>query len=651
MTYVLTITMVATLSLSDSSSTCRGDEASDAAAVLAIKELGGSVRRVAVNDEHREVEFQLSGRGLTDEGLVHVAALENNVVTLHLDNTKITSAGLAHLKGLTKLRRLHLERTEVGDEGIQNLQGLTELEYLNLYATNITDKSLLVIQGLKKLKHLYLWQTDVSDEAVLALEEKLPELRVVRGASFNLGAAARKRILIDDPALPVGGKPWTLAGIRYDDENPGPSANGKIYFRNEGATEFTPADMTRDKDGRFEATIPAAITSKSFQYYILIREPKKAPSTYPPAGAKDPAKIKPDTAPPTLAEAPQATDIKSYLVTISWKAATDDLGVTGYNVYRGNDEQQTVAAGNLLAKVDMDQLQFIDKKPPTGETVFYAVEPIDVAKQTGAAKLISIAVPPNTPPTNNLKLTASAGSNAVVLNWTGETEADVEQVIVFRSDAEKGELTQVAELNLTGGQTWIDKDVKDDIKYRYHIKLRDSGELLSGASGEVIGGAGGYIRRINCGGLEVISPDGANWKADVGRVTGTGRFTAKTKIAGCSDELQLLYQTERWAYSGLRYRFDAPPGNYRLTLHFAETNNSYGAVGKRTFDVVVNDEKLGEAVDVFANAGKGTAWKLDIDFEQKGEEVVVDLKKVKAGPAIKGIELREVSSAATPKEN
>ncbi|MFP6666216.1 MAG: hypothetical protein VB876_02830, partial [Pirellulales bacterium] len=82
------------------------------AAIAAIEKQGGSVRRVAANNKDWNVEFHLSGRGLTDDGLVHVASLKN-IVSLNLKSTQITSSGLVHLKGLVSLRRLHLEMTAV----------------------------------------------------------------------------------------------------------------------------------------------------------------------------------------------------------------------------------------------------------------------------------------------------------------------------------------------------------------------------------------------------------------------------------------------------------------------------------------------------------------------------------------------------------
>ena len=171
-----------------------------------IKELGGVAS--TLQGGGWELQFQLGGQGLTDEGLKHVVSLDN-VVVLNLRDTKITSAGLTYLKTLTKLRRLHLERTAVDDGGIQHLAVLSQLEYLNLYGTNITDKSLKALAGLKKLKQLYVWQTGVTDAGVEDLLESLPDLKVSMGVNLSTIIAEKKKDQPEDLSvlkwLPEGG--------------------------------------------------------------------------------------------------------------------------------------------------------------------------------------------------------------------------------------------------------------------------------------------------------------------------------------------------------------------------------------------------------------------------------------------------------------
>jgi hypothetical protein len=64
----------------------------------------------------------------------------------------VTDAGVAHLTGLTRLRRLKLCDTHVTDAGLASLEGLTDLEELDLHGTSITDAGLAHLGVLAKLR-------------------------------------------------------------------------------------------------------------------------------------------------------------------------------------------------------------------------------------------------------------------------------------------------------------------------------------------------------------------------------------------------------------------------------------------------------------------------------------------------------------------
>ena len=151
--------------------------ADERTAIGAIRKLGGKVTRARSG---LEVEFQLTGRGLQDRDLVHLGQLRN-LVSLNLKGTRITSAGLVHLKGLNALQVLHLERTGIDDNGAVHLAGLQQLKYLNLYGTRVTDKTLVHLRKLKNLRRLYVWRTGVSAEGAAQLVRVMPRLKVVRG--------------------------------------------------------------------------------------------------------------------------------------------------------------------------------------------------------------------------------------------------------------------------------------------------------------------------------------------------------------------------------------------------------------------------------------------------------------------------------------
>lgn len=161
------------------SSAIFADEASDAA-VKKIEESGGTVRPIASNDPRVEVSFHFAGDKFRDEMLVPVAGL-GNVFELRLDNTPLTSAGLAHVSKLTSIERLHLEKTKIDDAGLAHLNGLENLRYLNIYGTDVTDAGLEQLAGLKNLKKLFVWQTKVTDAGAAKLQAALPELEINRG--------------------------------------------------------------------------------------------------------------------------------------------------------------------------------------------------------------------------------------------------------------------------------------------------------------------------------------------------------------------------------------------------------------------------------------------------------------------------------------
>jgi hypothetical protein len=86
--------------------------------------------------------LNLSGTGISDEGLAHLAGLLN-LDDLGLEHTGITDAGLVHLKNLEQLQSLGLEHTEITDDGLRHLARLESLTALFLDSdTKVTDAAI-----------------------------------------------------------------------------------------------------------------------------------------------------------------------------------------------------------------------------------------------------------------------------------------------------------------------------------------------------------------------------------------------------------------------------------------------------------------------------------------------------------------------------
>ena len=69
---------------------------------------------------------------------------------LSLGRTRITDAGLIHLKGLANLIELTLDRTAVSDVGLLQIEGLNTLATLSLEHTKVSGRRGLTASTLNK---------------------------------------------------------------------------------------------------------------------------------------------------------------------------------------------------------------------------------------------------------------------------------------------------------------------------------------------------------------------------------------------------------------------------------------------------------------------------------------------------------------------
>ncbi len=128
----------------------------------------------------------LFGTKITDTGLVHLQGL-TNLKLLDLCYTHVTDAGLVPLKGLTNLEGLYLRYTQITDAGLVHLKGLTKLKGLDLWNTKITDAGLVHLKGLTKLKGLSQGKTKVTVDGIQELQEALPNC-LIYGFKHNAEA-------------------------------------------------------------------------------------------------------------------------------------------------------------------------------------------------------------------------------------------------------------------------------------------------------------------------------------------------------------------------------------------------------------------------------------------------------------------------------
>ena len=251
------------------------------------------------------------------------------------------------------------------------------------------------------------------------------------------------------------------------------------------------------------------------------------------------------------------------------------------------------------------------------------------------------------PRVHQLRVRASPAARAVVLDWSGRIEPDVETVSVYRSAGRDGAFRRVGFQPVGEGTRWIDLDVEPGRSYRYYLKLRDRGGNLSEPTEWIPATTARYLRRINCGGPRVAAVDETDWEADTQSQSATTAFRFDGKVRGAGDDLLPVYQSGRRGDREIRYSFDVKPGRYRVVLYLAETDASFQARRRRRFDVLIAGCKRHAAVDVFAQAGGYTAWQLTTDARVSEGPLHVELRRVTTGAEIRGIEVRSLGEAVT----
>jgi chitodextrinase len=162
----------------------------------------------------------------------------------------------------------------------------------------------------------------------------------------------------------------------------------------------------------------------------------------------------PDTTAPTVPTGLSATAVSTSQINLSWTAATDNVGVTGYNVYRG---------GTLIASLGA-VTSFQDTGLSASTSYTYRVRALDAAgnlsANSTAASATTLAVPTDTTaPSAPTGLSATAASDSQInLSWTAATDnVGVTGYNVYRGGtlvATLGAVTTYQNSGLSGSTTY-----------------------------------------------------------------------------------------------------------------------------------------------------------------------------------------------------
>ncbi len=195
-----------------------------------------------------------------------------------------------------------------------------------------------------------------------------------------------------------------------------------------------------------------------------------------------------DTTPPSVTTGLTAAVAATGGAALQWTPATDDVGVTGYAVYRGTG----TAAPALLTTTTTSTAGYTDASAQAGTTYTYQVAAVDAAGNVGPrSSTASVSLPPvsdTTPPTVPGGLRADAVSASEVdLSWSASTDAasGVSGYRVWRQGPGTATLTLVGSTTVPaggGGTTYADLTVAPASTYTYAVDAVDRAGNTSATS-------------------------------------------------------------------------------------------------------------------------------------------------------------------------
>jgi chitodextrinase len=172
----------------------------------------------------------------------------------------------------------------------------------------------------------------------------------------------------------------------------------------------------------------------------------------------------PDTTPPSVPTGLTANPVSSGEIDLGWNASSDNVGVTGYTVYRN---------GSLLTTVAASPTSFADMTVGPSTTYTYTVGAFDAAgnhsAQSSGVTVTTPGAPDTQPPTVPTGVAAKAGAvGEVDVSWLASTDnVAVTGYTVYRDGVALGTVSGAT-------LTYADKTALGSTTYSYTVDAFDA---------------------------------------------------------------------------------------------------------------------------------------------------------------------------------
>ncbi len=122
----------------------------------------------------REEDGYFDASELSDS---EMSKIPENVISLSLENSQITDAGISNLPFLNRVRCIDLDSTLITDKSMEIITQFKTLEELWIEDLKISDYGFKLLASLPNLKYVSFWDTEITDEAYNFVKDKLPDLK------------------------------------------------------------------------------------------------------------------------------------------------------------------------------------------------------------------------------------------------------------------------------------------------------------------------------------------------------------------------------------------------------------------------------------------------------------------------------------------
>ena len=192
---------------------------------------------------------------------------------------------------------------------------------------------------------------------------------------------------------------------------------------------------------------------------------------------------RPDTTPPSAVTGLTATAVSGTQINLSWTAATDNVGVTGYRVERC----QGAGCSNFVQIATPAGTTFGDTGLIASTNYSYRVKAVDAANNvsvnySNVANATTQAAPPDTiPPTDPTGLTATAVSSSQInLAWTASTDSGGSGLAGYQVERCQGTgCSTFAQIATPVTNSYSDPGLTAGTSYSYRVRAIDGAGNLS----------------------------------------------------------------------------------------------------------------------------------------------------------------------------